>query len=492
MLDLTVKSILPLGAVVAGAISIYILARCIYLLYFHPLAKFPGPKLAAISDLWYTYHWLSGHQHKTMVSLHQKYGDVARTAPNDLSFASASSYRDIYGHASKGRRPFLKSKFYTSDIAPSIITERDPEKHGVMRRNLAHAFSAKALREQEGVVLAYVDRWVEQLGRLGEGGGRGVNAVEWFNWVTFDIIGDLAFGEGFGAVEEAKPNFWINMVADSSFAGTLPDVFRRVPWLTIIRPWVVQRDMSAKRKRHFELSLEKMRRRINTKSEREDFFKHLLSERYHKLSEQALLSDAHVLIVAGSETTATFLSGTTYYLLKTPSALQKLQSEIRSTFSSSPEITGDATAPLPYLHAVIEEGLRTFPPVSFGPPRESPGATVDGHYVPAGTTVSTNFYCTNHDPRYWANPESFIPERWLEGSGYHDLKEASKPFEIGPRACLGINLAYLEMRLILAKLVWGFEWELMEDVDWVEETRMYLLWKKPELRVRFRPVRRSG
>lgn len=87
---------------------------------------------------------------------------------------------------------------------------------------------------------------------------------------------------------------------------------------------------------------------------------------------------------------------------------------------------------------------------------------------------------------------SFIPERWLEGSGYHDLKEASKPFELGPRVCLGINLAYLEMRIILAKLVWGFEFDLMKDVDWEEETRLYLLWKKPELKVRFRPVERSG
>ena len=79
----------------------------------------------------------------------------------------------------------------------------------------------------------------------------------------------------------------------------------------------------------------------------------------------------------------------------------------------------------------------------------------------------------------------------MAGSGYHDLKEASKPFELGPRACLGINLAYLEMRIILAKLVWSFEWELVEDIDWEEETRMYLLWKKPELRVRFRPVELS-
>jgi len=73
-----------------------------------------------------------------------------------------------------------------------VATERDPEKHAAMRRNLAHAFSAKALREQEGVVLRYVDRWVEQLEQLEMGGGegKGVNAVQWFNWLTFDTIGD--------------------------------------------------------------------------------------------------------------------------------------------------------------------------------------------------------------------------------------------------------------------------------------------------------------
>ena len=90
------------------------------------------------------------------------------------------------------------------------------------------------------------------------------------------------------------------------------------------------------------------------------------------------------------------------------------------------------------------------------------------------------------------NPERFIPERWLEGSGYNDLKEASKPFELGPRVCLGINLAYLEMRIILAKLVWLFEWELLKDVDWEAETKMYVLWQKPELKVRYRLVDRSG
>lgn len=102
--------------------------------------------------------------------------------------------------------------------------------------------------------------------------------------------------------------------------------------------------------------------------------------------------------------------------------------------------------------------------------------------------VSTNFYCTNWDPRYWTKSKSFVPERWLEGSGNHDNKEAAKPFELGPRVCSGINLAYLEMRIILAKLVWGFDGELVEDVVRVEEARMYLLRKQPEFKVRFRAV----
>jgi len=195
--------------------------------------------------------------------------------------------------------------------------------------------------------------------------------------------------------------------------------------------------------------------------------------------------------VAGSETTATFLSAVTYYLLKNQTAMQKLKAEIRNAFASSKEINAETTARLPYLHAVTEEGLRIFPPVSFPLARISPGANVDGVYVPLGMAVSTNSYAITRDPRYWTQPESFIPERWLEGSGYDDLKEASKPFSIGPRACLGMNLAYMEMRIILAKAVWHFDWELMEDVNWETDSKFRMLWKKPVLKVRFSQVVRD-
>ncbi|MCJ1400938.1 hypothetical protein MMC11_004149 [Xylographa trunciseda] len=367
---------------------------------------------------------------------------------------------------------------------------RDPVLHSQKRKSLAHAFSAKALREQEGVVLRYVDTW---LTRLGERARRGdmVNLVEWYNWLTFDIIGDLAFGEPFGAVEEARPNFWISLIGETTFAGSLQDVNRRLPLMKLITPWIIPNDSAAMRKKHFELSLEKMRKRMKADNTHEDFFKHMLSEKNSVVNEATLLAEAHTLIVAGSETTATFLAGVTFHLLHNRSTFDKLINEIRTTFVSSSDITADSTAHLPYLHAVIEEGLRIYPPVAFGLPRVSHGANVDGYYVPRGTIVSTQFYCTTRDPRYWTAPESFVPERWLEGSGYTDSKEASKPFSLGPRACLGINLAYLEMRIILAKMVWQFDLQVGRDLDWEEENQFHLLWKKPALEVKFTTVSRT-
>ena len=132
-------------------------------------------------------------------------GDVVRIAPNDLSFATVSSSKEIYGHSGKGHRPFLKSAFYDrGDQELSIVSIRDPAIHAQKRRGLAHAFSATALREQEGLVLQYVEMWLTQLSERAKK-REIVNVVEWYNWLTFDIIGDLAFGEPFGAVEEGQP-----------------------------------------------------------------------------------------------------------------------------------------------------------------------------------------------------------------------------------------------------------------------------------------------
>jgi cytochrome P450 len=234
---------------------------------------------------------------------------------------------------------------------------------------------------------------------------------------------------------------------------------------------------------------EKVKKRVamGNSRDREDFFAYILRKESHNLDLVHLREQAKVLMIAGSETTANLLAATTYYLLKNPDKLTNLQAEVRSVFSSRDEITGDAVAHLPYLNGAIEEGLRIFPPVPFGPPRVCTGATIDGHYVPKGVVVSVDGFATTHDERNFIRPDEFLPERWI-GEGFGDRKEASKPFSLGPRGCLGINLAYMEARVTMASLAWKYDWELVNlDLDWLANVRLHLIWQKPKLMVRYHP-----
>ena len=247
--------------------------------------------------------------------------------------------------------------------------------------------------------------------------------------------------------------------------------------------------MKEKLDHHDKLTMEKVKRRVEMGStrDREDFFTHLLQREKGELDFMWLREQAKILILAGSETTANLMAGATLYLCRNPDKMAKLQHEIRSAFSSRDEITGDSTANLEYFNAVIEESLRIFPPVPFGLPRVSTGGTVDGHYIPAGTVVSVDNWATTHDERNFSRPREFIPERWI-GAGFGDRKEASRPFTLGPRGCLGINLAYMEARITLASLVYAFDWEMVNtEVDWDKDVRFYTAWQKPKLMIRYRP-----
>ncbi|EXU95345.1 cytochrome P450, partial [Metarhizium robertsii] len=195
---------------------------------------------------------------------------------------------------------------------------------------------------------------------------------------------------------------------------------------------------------------------------------------------------AKAFIGAGSETVATSLTAATYFLLKNPTKLQLLRQEIRSKFSSHLDITGHSTSGLRFLRGVVEECLRLFPPGPFPLPRICRGAFISGHYIPAGTVVSVSPFVTARDHRNFHNPDEFCPERWIN-EPCRDNTSASKPFSTGPRGCLGVSLAYLEMRLVLSKLVYLFDWELASDIDWMHDVREGIVWQKPALVVRFLP-----
>lgn len=238
---------------------------------------------------------------------------------------------------------------------------------------------------------------------------------------------------------------------------------------------------------HESYSLDLVKKRLANKTPRKDFVASILEDKdSDKISDIQLAAHASDFITAGSETAATALACITYHLLHRTDASNRLRQEIRQSFQSYESIDNASTIPLPYLNAVILEGMRIYPPLPFALPRVVPeaGDIVDGHFLPGGTVVSTNPIATCLSEMNFQDPELFRPERWLE-SNERDNLDASQPFSLGARSCLGQSLAWMEMRTTLAKLHYSYDLELLsKDVDWHRDSRMHTLWIKPELRVR--------
>ena len=147
------------------------------------------------------------------------------------------------------------------------------------------------------------------------------------------------------------------------------------------------------------------------------------------------------MIIAGSETTATLLSGCVFYLCKHRLVMTRLIEEIRDTFRYEEEITFATTTKLVYLKAVLQESLRAYPPFVTSLARLVPpnSGRIDGHLIPENTTVACHHYASYHSASNFALPNEFIPERWLDTDSRFnsDKKDCLNPFSLGTRNCLG-------------------------------------------------------
>ncbi|KAF6844635.1 benzoate 4-monooxygenase cytochrome P450 [Colletotrichum musicola] len=448
-----------------------------------------------------------------MLRLHEKYGQhsveestrltgadkiagpVVRVAPNELSFNTAQSWRDIY-EKRKGQGAFIKSEFYDGGNfaaeAHSIVSVRDPEDHGRMRRYLRDAFSDRSLKEQEHLISEIIDHFIDRIG-VESDSQSAIDIIMWFNLMTFDIIGSLAFGQSFGGVDSGVEHPWVSIVVKSLRMGAMADCFKRFPLVgTIFQnmfPGALKRLIENTR-RHEAYTMELVQTRMKSKTDRKDFLTKILEHREtDNLSDVQIAAHSSDFVIAGSETTATALACITYYLQQNPEVLRNLRQEIRSSYGCYEEINDSSTVGLHLLNAVILEGMRMYPPLPFPLPRVVPegGSTINGHYVPAGTVVSTNPFAASMSPSNFCDPWEFRPERWRE-SQTRDVFDASQPFSLGPRNCLGKSLGWMELRTTLAKMHFKYDMELADpSLDWHAESQMHTLWQKPVMMVKIKP-----
>ncbi|KAH7032669.1 cytochrome P450 [Microdochium trichocladiopsis] len=493
---MTLLNVVVATPIVAG---IFLAARGLYLLFFHPLAKVPGPKLYAITDLIYLYYVIQGEWPAKLKTLHDIYGPTLRFGPNDVSSIAPETWKIVYGHKAQQAMTFEKDMRFFNKPPGSVdnILLADNNGHRRMRRALAHAFSEKALRGQEELMISYVNLFISKIADKAAAQEPVVDIMLWYNYLTFDLIGDLAFGKPFGCLEQGGYHPWVAMIFQAAASTVFGQVMNRHPTLGAIRSWIWPDKLTPSFIQHAQLSEQTAYERIERGSiGREDFVDYILRHNDEKgLSREEIAANARFLILAGSETTATLLSGTTFMLLTNRDKYNKLVQEIRQRFSSEEEIDMISVNDLPFLLAVLNEGLRMYPPVPAGFPRLAPagGGTVDGFYLPENTSISVPQWSAYHCEQNWTDPESFVPERWLgtEPRYANDKRDVLQPFSFGPRNCLGKNLANAEMRIILARLLWRFDLELLQESrNWMQQ-RVFVLWEKPALMVKVTPVQRS-
>lgn len=239
---------------------------------------------------------------------------------------------------------------------------------------------------------------------------------------------------------------------DEPYIRNMLDRAKAVPWYQLatqygvmdLLQWLTPKYVAESRKKHIAATLAKLQARIaDSKSASKDWMSYILDNETEKLTTIELMMMASTFIVAGSGTSAGGLSGITYLLLRNPDKLALLCAEVRGTFGSQDDITMLATARCKYLNAVLDEGMRLYPPVPATVPRWVPrdGEEIDGRWVPGGIAVGCNQLSCGHSERNFKRAREFIPERWLElapGSEFEkDDKAAMQPFSMGPRNCIG-------------------------------------------------------
>ncbi|KAL9000490.1 MAG: hypothetical protein Q9169_000783 [Polycauliona sp. 2 TL-2023] len=486
-LQISSPSILSFLLALAG---LYYAIKAIHNLFWHPLSQFPGPLSFACSGLPYVYHQVSGNLAVTFHELHERYGPIVRTAPNELSFNEPAALTKIYAEQRPDCPVFPKNydsfKETRNQISQSVFLAGNSD-HARMRTVINQAFSRQALLDQEQRIQSHVQSFMHQIDVTASESGRIIDLNRWYNFAAFDIIADAALGEPFNTLEDEIYRSWISMVGKTwkvlTIASAMKSIARPVYFLRRLVPTgaLVQKEVNK-----FDLVLNRVKERISVGTERIDLLSRVLrhNDRKDRMTNPEIIANATLFVAAGTETVSTVLSALTYLITTDSRVMAKLTAEIRGKFPNEESITFHNShqyqkvyheSSLTEVHGFVDIGFLAGS--AFCP---SHGAIYSGTDEKQ-TLVQTSILAANLSTSNFKDPESFVPERWLgDGEYSNDRKQASQPFSVGPRNCVGQSMAMAEMRLVVARLLWSFDLSSVLQDDWMDQPT-YLLWKRKPL-----------
>ncbi|KAJ5962596.1 pisatin demethylase [Penicillium viridicatum] len=450
--------------------------------YKQGLRDIPGPELAKYTRLWKLNSVWKGNHHNTAIDLHRKHGALVRIGPNHVSVGDPSAIPVIYG-LNKG---FTKTAFYpiqciswNKKAQMNLFSTRDEKFHRDQKRPVANAYSMTSLLELEPAVDSCSEIFMSQLSKFADQNAP-VDLGIWLQYYAFDVVGEFTFAKKLGFLEEGKDIDGMieaiqGMLSYASLCGQIPEMHPLLlgnPLFPLLMPsmetWnqVLQFTLKAVNSRA------SLQRDGELNNEEKDGGKDMLSKwmaihhsNPEKLATRDVIVHLSTNVFAGSDTTAIALRAVLYLLMRNPEVMSKVQTEIDSASRegklSNPVSYRESTTHLPYIGAVLKEAMRLHPSVGLILEREVPkeGAYICGKHVPSGTIVGINAWVVHRNGEIFSDPDSFIPERWLESSP-EKLKEMEQSFfnfGFGSRSCVGRNISIMEMHKVLPQLLLEFE-----------------------------------
>ncbi|KAI1819129.1 cytochrome P450 [Xylaria intraflava] len=437
---------------------------------WHRLRQFPGPFLASFSHIWGYFAMRSGRVHLIFHKEQEKHGKLVRIGPNELLTCDAKSL----WHMNNVRLTYGRGGWYAGlQLDPhgrNVASECSVTKHDNRKAKLAAGYAGKGALDLEAQVDSQVAVLVGLLKSkyLAKGKPQFVDLSRLITFFQVDIITLVGFGEPWGDLASDSDVFdWISimgMFAPFGESIIMVPFLRDVVWTGFLLK-LAGRKISAQKGLGKVLTIidDLVAKRFDTATgagHNQDCMLDMWIK--NGLTRRECEIELALLLPAGLETMATAISNTMFHLLSAPTAYQRLQDEITMGIQdgriSSP-ITNNEAKQLPYLQAVISEGLRMLPPLITGLPKTVPagGDTICGQFVPEGTDVFVNVYTLLRDKEVFGeDADVFRPERFLECSAEERsemMKNVDLAFGHGRWACLGKTLAMLELNKVLVEML---------------------------------------
>lgn len=324
--------------------------------------------------------------HHSVLSLHEKYGPVVRLGPSELSFIDAAAWKDIYGLARQKEIERCHASFPAltpNDGKFDLLTSHRIE-HAKYRKMLNPSFSEKSVAGYEPALMRNADNFISKLKAAAKVSDR-INITKWFQWVAFDIVGDVVWGTPFDCIDEERNHPCLALSMDLVALASLVVLVARFNSLKIFLIKLVGVEGKFVDMVRSKCTVNRESKGEKSDAEMGDVFSNLTKDG-DVMSQIELDGNLTALVVAGSETTGFTMTATSFYLAKNPEWFHKVAEEVRSSFAAEEDITGDALKKLPILKACIEEALRMSPAAPNGLAREvvSDGLDIQGHFVPKG------------------------------------------------------------------------------------------------------------